>query len=260
VSIVKIGIQTRGLRQPLKQALRTAARLGADGVEIDARHELRPGEISRTGMREFHKLIGDLSLRVSAVAFPTRRGYDVPDELERRVFATQTAMQFAVELGTDVVVNRVGQIAPNAEDSSFKTLVEALTALGAYGERIGARLAAQTAADSPQQVARLLAALPQQTIGIDLHPGQLILAGHSLQDALDALGRHVIHVHASDAVPEAGGRGRQVELGRGTADLPEVLGHLAEYDYRGWVTIESRDSADPITETENAVAYLRALG
>ena len=76
MSNVKIGIQTRSLRQPLKQAIRTAARLGANGVEIDARSELRPGELSATGLREFHKLLEDLNLRVSAVAFPTRRGYD----------------------------------------------------------------------------------------------------------------------------------------------------------------------------------------
>ena len=49
VTNLKIGIQTRSLRQPFKQAIRTAARLGADGVEIDARNELRPGELSGTG-------------------------------------------------------------------------------------------------------------------------------------------------------------------------------------------------------------------
>src|SRR5688500_18719928 len=145
VSNVKIGIQTRSLRQPLKNALHTAARLGAEGVEIDARSELPPGEMSRTGMRELLKLLSDLNLRVSAVAFPTRRGYDVPDDLERRVFATQAALRFAVELGTDVVINRIGHIPDGADDPRFVRLVEALTALGIYGERVGARLAAQTA-------------------------------------------------------------------------------------------------------------------
>jgi sugar phosphate isomerase/epimerase len=50
-----------------------------------------------------------------------------------------------------------------------------------------------------------------------------------------------------------------VELGRGTAALPELLGRLTEFDYRGWVTIEARNSADPIGEIENAVSYLRSL-
>jgi sugar phosphate isomerase/epimerase len=260
MSIVKIGIQTRSLRQPLRQALRTAARLGAAGVEIDARRELPPSELSQTGLRELHKLLGDLNLRVSAVAFPTRRGYDDPDDLERRVLATQAAMRFAVDLRTDVVINRVGRVPDSSDDPRFRQLVEALTAVGAHADRVGARLAAQTADASPQDLARLIAALPEHTVGVDLHPGELIMAGYSPQESLDVIGQHVLHVHASDAVRDFGaGRAKLVELGRGTAELPELLGRLTEFDYRGWVTIESRESADRATEIENAVAYLRSL-
>jgi sugar phosphate isomerase/epimerase len=259
MSNVKIGIQTRSLRQPLKQALRTAARFGADGVEIDARSELPPSKLSQTGRRELQKLLSDLNLRVCALAFPTRRGYDDLQDLERRVFATQAAMRFAAELGTDVVINRVGHV-PASDDPRFARFLEPLTALGAYGERVGARLAAQTADANPHDLARLIAALPEQTVGVDLHPGELILAGHSPQEAVDVLGRHVLHVHASDAVRDLGaGRAKPVELGRGTADLPELLGRLTEFDYRGWVTIECRDTPDDAAEIENAVAYLRAL-
>src|SRR4029079_1775244 len=132
---VKIGIQTRSLRQPLRQALQTASRLSADGVEIDARHELRPSDLSRTGLREFHKLLDDLNLRVSAVAFPTRRGYDDPDDLERRVLATQEAIRFPADLRSSVVINDVGHVAEKPEDPSFQRLTEALTAIAAFGDR-----------------------------------------------------------------------------------------------------------------------------
>ena len=79
------------------------------------------------------------------------------------------------------------------------------------------------------------------------------------QEAVELLGPDVLHVHACDAVRDLAGRGNEVELGRGTADFPELLGRLTEFDYRGWITIERRDSANPIAEIENAVAYLRAL-
>ena len=260
MSNIKIGIQTRSLRQPLKQALHMAARLGADGVEIDARNELKPSELSQTGKRQFQKLLSDLNLRVAAVAFPTRRGYDDPAELERRVMATHAAMKFAGELGADVLINRVGRVPENTEEPAFSRFVEALTAIGAYGDRVGARLAAQTADESPANLRRLIEALPEHTIGIDLHPGELILAGHSPHEALEVLGPHVIHVHASDAVRDFGsGRARQVEIGRGTADLPELLGRLTEFDYRGWVTIDARDTPEANDEIENAIAFLRAL-
>ena len=260
MSNVRIGIQTRSLRQPLKQALHTAALLGAEGVEIDCRTELVSGEMSQTGLRQFRKLLGDLNLRVSAVAFPTRRGYDVVDELDRRVFATQAAMRFAHELGAEVVINRVGRIPDNASDPQFGRLVEVLASLASYGDRVGARLAAQTGQESPAQLARLLDALADQTLGVDLHPSALIFHGHSPQEAVAEIGARVLHVHAADAVHDfSAGRAREVELGRGTADLPALLGRLTEFDYRGWVTIERREAADPITEIENAVAYLRSL-
>ncbi|MEX2317978.1 MAG: sugar phosphate isomerase/epimerase family protein [Pirellulales bacterium] len=258
---VKIGIQTRSLRQPLRQALQTAARLGAEGVEIDARTELVPAELSQTGLRQFRKLLADLRLQVSAVAFPTRRGYDSPDDLERRVLATQAAMRFASELHASVVVNQVGRVPASDDDASFARLVETLTILGTIGDRIGARLAATTAGERPGDLARLIAALPEGSIGVDLHPRGLIQGGHSPAIALDELGRHVLHVHACDAVPDlTTGRTNFVELGRGTADMPAVLGRLAaEFDYRGWATIECGDAPNPAAAMENAIAYLRAL-
>lgn len=255
---VKIGIQTRSLRQPLKLAIQTAARLGADGVEIDVRNELPSAQISQTALRQLRKLLDDSNLRVSAVAFPTRRGYDSPDDLERRVLATQAAMRLAYDLRAEVVINRVGQL-PDENSTRFAEFVAVLSGLGAYGQRVGARLAAQTGDQSPQQLARLIEALPDQTIGIDLHPSALIRGGYLPQEAVDLLGPHVLHVHACDAVRESTGRSNEVELGRGMADFPELLGQLTEFDFRGWVTIERNDTSDPITEIDNAVAFLRSL-
>lgn len=263
VSSLRVAIQTRSLQpavRGLKQALQTAARLGADGVEIDARNELVPADVSQTGVREFRKLLGDLNLRVSCVAFPTRRGYDEPEDLERRVLATQAAMKFACELGANVVVNRVGHVPEDKNDARFVRLVDALGVLGAYGQRAGARLAAQTGSEGGAALARLIAALPDEAVGVDLHPSRLIHHGHDPGEAVDVVGRYVLHVHACDAVRNATeGRVSDVELGRGTADLPSLLGQLTEFDYRGWVTIERRDAADPLTEIGNAVAYLRSL-
>jgi sugar phosphate isomerase/epimerase len=257
---VKIGIQTRSLRQPIRQAINSAARLGAAGVEIDARTELRPADVSSTGLREFLKLLSDRNLRVAAVAFPTRRGYDVPDDLERRVLATQEAMRFVADLRSDVLILRIDHVPTEAETAGWTRAVEALTALGLFGERIGVRPALQPVGPSPTEVLRLIQALPSHLVGVDLHPSALIFSGHSPVEAVELLGPHIIHVHACDAVPNPGSRQvTEVELGRGAADMPELLGRLTEFDYRGWVTIERRDSANSIEEIGNAVEYLRSL-
>ena len=78
---LKIGIQLASLGLPFGQALAKAAVLGADAVEIDARREINPQELTQTGIREIRKLLEDHRLRICAVGFQTRYGYQVRDEL-----------------------------------------------------------------------------------------------------------------------------------------------------------------------------------
>jgi sugar phosphate isomerase/epimerase len=260
VATLKIGIQTRTLRQPLRRAIATAAELGADGVEIDARRELPPGELSQTGLRQFRKLLADHRLGVSAVSFLTRRGYDDSDKLERRVLATHAAMKFAQALGSNVVINRVSRTPEQTDDPRLATLVGVLSELGAFGDRVGARLALQTGDDDGPRLANLLALVPDQTVGVDFHPSGLIHQGHDVGEAVAALGRHVLHLHACDAVRDLSrGQVLDVELGRGAADLPAVVGQLAEFNYRGWITIECPQASDPVAEAAAAVEFLRSL-
>ena len=213
---LRIGIQLTSLRLPFKNALQAAQRLGAHAVEIDARQDVRPAELGRTAMRQLRKLLEDHGLRVSAVSFQTRRGYDVEDDLAARVEATKRAMSFAFELGAPAVVNQIGRVPDDMESSEWKLLVDVLNELGKHGQHVGAILAAETGTESGEDLARLLAALPTGALGINLDPGNLIVNGFSPLEAVGALGRNIIHVHAKDGVRDlAKGRGLEVPLGRG---------------------------------------------
>src|SRR6185436_5644226 len=96
---IKLAVELASLRLPLKKGLLTARELGAEAVEIDLRNELTPDDLSRTGVRQLRKMLDDLNLRISAVAFRTRRGYAALEDLEARIDATKRAMQTAYELG-----------------------------------------------------------------------------------------------------------------------------------------------------------------
>ena len=222
---LNIGIQLASLRLPFKKALHTAAQLGAQGVEIDLREEIRLDDLSRTGVRQLRKMLDDLNLRVAAVSFHTRRGYNEPESLEPRIAATKQAMQWAFQLGSPVVVNHVGRVPDQPEGPLWDLLLEALGELGRIGQHVGALLAAETGADDPQNLARLVRALPTGSIAVDLDPGSLIANGFSPREAVDLLGAHVLHVHATDAVREAaGGRRFETQLGAGSAEFPELVG------------------------------------
>lgn len=256
MATLPIGIQTRSLRRPLRRAMTLAAELGADGVEIDARNEVAIPDFTQTALRQFGRLLEDLRMGVHAIAFPTRRGLDDPEDLERRLLAIREAMTFAYKIGARVVIGRGGAI---RTDQPNPVLLESLRVLGAHGERVGARYALLSDA-GPEAQRSLVNDVGEGLVGVALHPGKLIAAGHSPTDAAIALGPSVLHVHAADAVREAGGdRAAEVVLGRGEADLPEVLAVLEQHNYQGAVTIERRDGDDPATDVANAVAYLRAL-
>jgi len=260
VPALKIGIQIASLGLPVKQAVPIVAEWGVQAIELDARRGFTAAEATQTALRQLRKMLSDHRLRVSAVSYATRRGYDTPDDLERRVEGTKWAMKLAAALGAPVVVNRIGDIPAKPEGSSWSLLVDVLHDLGRHGQHAGAMLAAEMGAESPDTLKQLIDALPVGSLAVDLDPGNLLVHGHSPLAAVGSLGPHVLHVHATDGVRDlARGRGQLVALGRGMADWPALLGALEEQDYRGDFTISRRDADDPEYELHAAVKYLRSL-
>lgn len=256
---LKKAIRLESLNLPLKKALHVAAQMGVEAVEINARTQLRPNELSRTGVRHFRKLLSDLNLNVSAIHFPTRRGYQVMDDLDRRVDATKSAMELAYQLGANIVCNHIGAI-PEEESDAWRTMVQALTDLGNHSHKSGAWLAAKTGSEEGIKLKSMLSSLPLGAIGVDFDPGSLVIGGYSVDESLKALGDRVLSFRARDAVRDlAAGRGVEVQLGRGSIDLPHLLSILEEHQYRGYVTLERQTGGDPLVECAESLEYLQNI-
>lgn len=205
-------------------------------------------------------MLDDLNLRVCAVQFRTRHGYDVAENIDRRLEATKRAMQAAFELGASVVVNQIGRIPDEPGGAAWDLMLQALSDLGRFSHKAGAMLAAETGTEDGAAMRRLLDALPEGAIGVAFNPGNLLVNGFSPRDAMQQLSGDVTYVHAKDAVRDlARGRGLEVPLGRGSVDFPELLAMLEEKGYRGYVTIQREGADDPVFEVGQAVQYLRSL-
>ena len=125
---------------------------------------------------------------------------------------------------------------------------------------MGAFFTAQSGAESGADLSRLLAALPDGAIGVDLDPGALIVNGFSPLETIADLGRRILHVHARDGVRDlARKRGLEVPLGRGSADFPAILATLEEHGYRGYFTVARDHADDAVYELGAAIQYLRNL-
>ena len=257
---MRIAVPLANLRMPWRRALEAAARLRAEAVEIDARGEICPHELSQSAVRQIRKLLEDYNLRVSAVAFFTRRGYNVLSDLDRRVQATRQAMEMAHKLGAATVVNHVGQVPEQREGPEWDLLVETLQDLAHHGQHIGVTLAARTGSESGESLAALITSLPEGAIGVDLDPGGLVQNGFSASEAARSLVRYVTVVHARDAVADrVRRRGAEAPLGDGSVDFPEILGILEQAGYRGYLTVQRESAAEPFQELRQDIDYLRRL-
>lgn len=257
----------------LRSALTLASRLGLAGVELDARNQVHASELSDTATRQLRKILDDLNLRVLAVRFMTRRGYDNPVDLERRIDATKAAMKMAHKLNCPIVVNSIGSIPeiPQTNDSDSKknpdpfaaieqdrydALCQVIDDLGRFGAHVGAFLAAETGPDSGPKLARLLETSEDGFVAAALNPGDLIIHRNDVNAAIDSLGSRIQLIHAVDGVLDlSAGRGISVPLGQGIADFPSILGRLEQHQFAGPLVI-GRPGSTP-DEITSAAEWLR---
>ena len=255
MAVLNAAVRLDCMRLPLKRALQQASQMGVRAVELNARTIVKPSELSDTGLRQFKKLLDDLNLKVASVRFQTRRGYDVEQDLERRVEATKAAMHFAYNLGSRVVVNALGVIPDSEEHPSWSSFRSVVHDLGRYGTRVGAFLAAETGSEPGEHLAKFLGDSDDAFVAVALNPGQLIINRHSVDDAVKALRDRVQTVCAVDGVLDlAAGRGVSVPLGQGTADFPNLIGMLEDVQYRGPFVVGRQDST--IGELQQGIEYL----
>lgn len=256
----KIGAVVESLRLPIKEAVRVAATLGIEGVQVDAVGDLSPETLSATGRREFRHRLRSVGLELAALGCPLRHPLYHLERHEARVRHVLQTLSMAYDLGARVVTTFSGTI-PNADDPARAILTDTLERLGSHGERVGATLALAAGAEPPQVLADYLRTFRCGGLGVLVDPASLLMRRLEPLEALRVFKEQLVLLHARDAVPERPDRlAEEVPLGQGDVDWLGVLGALEEIDYRGWLVIRRGQSLDPAADIRNGAALLRRLG
>lgn len=258
---VRIAIRLSSLGLPFRQALAAAASLGAKAIQIDAGTDVRLSELSTTGIRQLRKMITDFDLRLAAIRFQTRRGFDCADGLSRRIDATKDVMSIAYQLGGPLVINQIGNLPDSPEDPRYEGLAAVISDLGKHGTRVGTLLAAETGTESGPTLARLLQSDQNAFVAAALNPGKLIVNRFDVDEAVTALSDRIQIVIASDGVLDlAAGRGINVPLGQGTTDYPALLAQLEQQGFAGYFVVGD-ETATPQSpqRTADAIEYLQNM-
>lgn len=255
---LKIGIVVESTGLSVRQALVAAARMGAQGVQVDATRDLAPTALTDTGRREFRNLLRSFDLELAALNVPVRRGLDVADDLQPRIDRVRKSMELAFELGARRVVVACPKLPDNESMPRALLMRESLAALGAYGDRIGCVVALEIGFDPAAKVKEYLATFDTGSLKVTYDPANFLLHGHDPLANLMPLAGLVAHVHARDARSAGLSRGLQeVPVGAGDIDWMAFTATLQVLEFDGFLAVEREQGDDKLTDITNGVKFLQ---
>jgi sugar phosphate isomerase/epimerase len=233
--------------RPIRDQIHQAARLGARGVAIDAIGDLAPQRLGETGRRDLRHLLRTLEMSLVALDLPTRRPFDTSDQLDDRIRRADSAFAMAYELGTSLVLARVGPVPVEEDVQRREVFTSALSSLGQRADYRGVRLALETGSEPGLRLKAFLDSLNVVALAASIDPSSLIRAGIDPVTTTRELDTWVAHAYAGDvtgssSVPTTNPRG--FGFPPGALDWEAYLGALEEIGYRGFLTVWPDPSGD----------------
>ena len=271
----KIGIIVDSFRIPVRDGIRKAAALGADGIQIYAtRGPMMPDSLSGSDRRELLAYIRSNGLSVSALCGdPGGGGFSHPEQNPDRIILSKKIIDLAVDLDTKVVTTHVGAIPADKSHDRYKIIYEACSELGEYADKSGVAFAIETGPEQSAVLKSFIEDLPCSGIRVNFDPANLVMViGEKAEDAVKNLGPYIVHTHAKDGKmiekvdPEDlyvthtrswAGAFIETPLGDGDVNFPDYLKELSKAGFDGFLTIEREVGENPEADIRKAVSFLR---
>ena len=254
---LRIAAATRHFGQPLKRVLDTAASIGAQGIQFDARNEFRPGQLSETGRRQFRHQLREKFLSIASFEYPTRRPFSEQDALDARVAGLKAALEFAYSMGVTVVVGRIGRIPDDTDSPQFQLLCDVLNDIARHSNRVGATYAITPSLDSIDALSTMFDRVIDGPLGLNLDPAGLAMNGNSPVDIYRTFYDRVLSVQLRDGLRDIDGQGLEVPVGRGEVVWDELLALLSEGAFHGWLVATRSTGDDKTNDMARAIRFVR---
>lgn len=255
---LRIGIVAEATALPIRQAIATAASMGAEGIQVNATGDLSPDALSETGRREFRNLLRSFNQELAALNVPLRHGLDVVENLQPRLDHVKKVMQLAFDLGCRRVVVPCPKLPTDTASPRAQTLRESLLALGSYGDRVGSVLALEIGFDPAEKVKEYLAGFDTGSLKVTFDPANLLVHGHDPVANLAPLKDLLAHVHARDARSASLSRGlHEVPVGAGDVDWMTFTATLQVLSFDGFLVVDREQGESKLADVTNGVKFLR---
>lgn len=255
---MKIGVVDSNFRVPFEESLRLAKEMGFQGVQIWVTGALDPENLG-AGADWVRETVHKYGLEISALCGDLGYGFAYEEGLEWRIKKTKEYLAYSVDLGAPIVTTHIGVIPDDRNHPDWDKLRRSLDEIGAYGEKVGAVLAAETGPEEPELMREFFQTLNTSAIKINYDPANLVMMGFDPIKGVYTLAPYIVHTHAKDGIRLPNGQIGEAPLGKGQVPWKEYIKALRDNGYKGYLTVEREVGEQPIEEIKEAKEFLSAL-
>lgn len=274
-----IGVIIDSFRCDLKEAVKKAAAVGSNGIQVYAsRGEMDPDNMTPAKRKEFLDVVKSNGLVISALCGDLGGGgFSIPENNPWKIEKSKRIIEMAKELETDVVTTHIGVVPEDVNHDRYKIMQDACFQLAEFADSIDAHFAVETGPETSANLKKFLDSLGSKGVGVNLDPANLVMVtGDDPVQAVYNLKDYIVHTHAKDGKqlfylePEIVYGVKkdiiveddsfiEVPLGEGSVDFPNYLKALEDIGFKGFLTIEREVGDDPAKDIGNAVTFLRDI-
>jgi sugar phosphate isomerase/epimerase len=170
---------------------------------------------------------------------------------------------FAVKIGVSRIATHVGFLPENINDPQYYSIIATLRYIATKCREKGLCFLFETGQETPITLLRVIEEIGLDNLGINMDTANLILYGKANSaDAITVFGKYVMDTHIKDGFYPTEGKklGREVKVGEGMANIPEVVKRLKAAGYKGNYIIEREISGEQqAKDIIDTIAFLRGI-
>lgn len=274
-----IGAIVESFRLPTREAIKAAAALGLNGLQMYAtKGENAPENLDGTQRRELLRFVKDQGLCFSAICGDLGQGFMNPEKNPALIEKSKRIMDLAKDLECDIVTTHIGVVPADKNHPRYEIMQRACYELAQYADALGSHFAIETGPETAVVLKAFLDDLGSTGVAVNLDPANLVMVTEDDPvAAVHTLRKYIVHTHAKDGIsllpsnPElvyhavehdgwdAEESFHEVPLGQGSVDFPAWLKALEDIGYTGYLTIEREVGDDPAADIAMAAGFLRDL-
>lgn len=256
-----IGIIVDSFRTDIPTAVKKAAELGAQGIQVYTTYgDMAPENLTPEKRREFLNLVKSNGLVISALCGDLGMGgFGDPEKNPAIIEKSKRILDLAKDLETNVVTTHIGVVPADPAHPRYKIMQEACAELAEYADSIDAHFGVETGPEMSIILKDFLDSLHSTGVAVNLDPANLVMtAGDDPVKGVYNLKDYIVHTHAKDGIKLPNGY-QETPLGEGGVPYVQYLKALEDVGYRGFLTIERECGEDPAGDIAKAVAFLKDI-